>query len=141
MALAENVKIIHDTEATRVVAEFSDLFFFKKDKAAAAELLAPDMVLTEAAGLPYGGVYHGIDGFEAMTKQIHDLFELEFTAEYRDAGDVVLDEAWLTMTSRKSGRVLETRVVELWKVKDGKVTSIDVFYHDTAAVAALAAGE
>jgi ketosteroid isomerase-like protein len=139
MALADGVKIIDDTEATRVVAEFSDLFFFKKDKEAASKLLAPDMVLREAEGLPYGGVYNGIDGFEAMTHKLHDLFEMQFTAEYRDAGDVVLDDARLTMTSRKTGNVLQTRVIELWAVQDGLVKSIDVFYHDTKAIADLAA--
>jgi len=138
VAHAENVKIIDDTEATRVVAEFSDLFFFKKDKEAAAKLLAPDMVLREAPGLPYGGIYKGVDGFEAMIHKLHSLFDIDFRAEYRDAGDVVLDIAWLTMTSKKTGKVLETQVCELWAVENGLVTSIDVFYHDTKAIADIA---
>jgi uncharacterized protein len=138
VAMADNVKIVDDTEATRVAAEFSDLFFFKQDKEAAAKLLAPDMVLREAAGLPYGGTYHGVDGFEEMVRKLHDLFDIEFRAEYRDAGDVVLDIAWLTMTARKTGKVLETQVVELWAIENGLVKSIDVFYHDTKAIADIA---
>ncbi|MET8219827.1 MULTISPECIES: nuclear transport factor 2 family protein [Streptomyces] len=144
MALNENIQNLSATDNVRIVAEFSDLYFFKGNKEAAFELLADNFVAVEAEGLPYGGDWHGADGFDRMIGQITDLFESTvntFHVKYRDAGDVVLADADLNMRNRRTGKVLPMRVIELWYVVDGKIEKVEVFYQDTAAVTEHAKGE
>ncbi|WP_327241856.1 nuclear transport factor 2 family protein [Streptomyces sp. NBC_01320] len=144
MALNDNIQNLSATDNVRVVAEFSDLYFFKGDKEAAFKLLADDCVTVEAEGLPYGGEWKGADGFDRMIGHITDLFESTvntFHVKYRDAGDVVLADADLNMRNRRTGKVLPMRVIELWHVVDGKIKRIEVFYQDTKAVSDHAQGK
>jgi len=43
----------------------------------------------------------------------------------------------LTLTSRASGQSVEMRVAELFSVREGRITELDVFYKSPSAVAAL----
>lgn len=41
-------------------------------------VLAEDFVIVEPDSLPYGGSYHGVDGYRALMQAIGALFELTF---------------------------------------------------------------
>src|SRR5258708_35779660 len=101
-------------------------------------LLHPDNVFDEAEGLPFGGDYSGSEGFIRLLKDVGRLFEVKLSEpQVTDAGDCVLVRLTGTFTSRATGRTLETPVVDLYTVRDGKVARVDVFYKDTNAMAAL----
>jgi ketosteroid isomerase-like protein len=104
------------------------------------ELLQPDNVFDEAAGLPFGGDYSGPEGFIRLLKDVGRLFEVKLSEpQVSDAGDRVLVRLTGTFTARATGRTLETPVVDLYTVRDGKVAHVDVFYKDTRAMAELCA--
>jgi ketosteroid isomerase-like protein len=104
------------------------------------ELLHPDNVFDEAAGLPFGGDYSGHEGFIRLLKDVGRLFEVKLSApQVSDAGDCVLVRLTGTFTARATGRTLETPVVDLYTVRDGRVARVDVFYKDTRAMADLCA--
>lgn len=97
-------------------------------------LLAPDVRWHEADGHPYGGVHVGT---EAIVKNVITPLGMEwenFTAvnhEYVAQGDTVVSIGTYRGTYRKTGRTVEVPNAVVWKVKNGKVQSLDQ-YTDTA---------
>ena len=100
-------------------------------------------VTAEAPGLPYGGDYIGGDGFISLFAAIAKDFDLTVNSwtVTDTAGDGVLAEMTATLRAKRSGRSLDTRVMELYTFADGLLTSIDVFYKDTKAIADLLADD
>lgn len=65
--------------------------------------------------------------------------ELLSPFEFRDVdGEAVLLTVKVRFTSRTTGRSADTDVIEVLKVKDGRLTEFDVYYRDPGAVAGLA---
>lgn len=97
-------------------------------------LMAPDIRWHEADGHPYGGVYVGID---AIVKNVLTPLGAEwenFTAdtdEFIAQGDTVVSVGTYRGTYRKTGRRVEAAYAVVWKVKDGRVQSLDQ-HTDTA---------
>ena len=52
-------------------------------------------------------------------------------------GDKVAIYYRLTVTVRASGQSVEMRVAEVFSVREGRITELDVFYKNPSAVAAL----
>jgi ketosteroid isomerase-like protein len=98
----------------------------------------PDVVLHQAATLPYGGTWHGHDGiarfFVAMsaTWSRFELGEQEFLA----TGDTVVVRTEVHATARATGRELRFPILQTITVQDGRISEVRPFYWDTAAVAA-----
>jgi nucleoside-diphosphate-sugar epimerase/ketosteroid isomerase-like protein len=105
------------------------------DRTTALEMVDDDAVWREAETLPWGGEWRGPDGFARLTREI-DTFA-EFTVrgqEIVQAGEVVELRLDAVFTSRKSGRRLPMKVVEHYRVREGKIYGADAFYKDTQAV-------
>ncbi|MBN6039476.1 nuclear transport factor 2 family protein [Amycolatopsis sp. 195334CR] len=106
-----------------------------------APFFAPDVVLHQADGLPYGGTWRGHDGlaafFRAMgrTWAAFDLAEQEFLATTSPL--VVLTR--VRARARATGRELEFPILQTITVADGRITEVRPFYWDTAAIAAACA--
>lgn len=109
------------------------------DLDACAQLLTEDVVVHEPPELPYGGEYSGHSGFKEMITTIVTEFELAIT-------DVVATEApdgrvvgliRLTFTNRESGDAVETRMVEVYTLRDGLIAEIDVYYWTPQAIGEL----
>jgi uncharacterized protein len=106
--------------------------------AAALELIHPECVLNEAAGLPYAGDYIGGTGFLKLWTVIEEGFDLTVhTCQVHGASEVVVAEMQASLRSKETGRNLDTQIVELYRFTDGLISNIDVFYKDTKAVADL----
>ncbi|HEV7689121.1 MAG TPA: nuclear transport factor 2 family protein [Acidimicrobiia bacterium] len=126
-------------EAVEIVGRFTAALAAGDVKTCLA-LLHPDNVFDEAPGLPFGGDYSGHEGFIRLLKDVGRLFEVKLSEpQVSPAGDCVLVRLTGTFTSRATGRTLETPVVDLYTVRDGKVARVDVFYKDTRAMAQLCA--
>ena len=115
--------------------------FRNADLAAMEALLAPDFVLRQADGLPYAGVYRGVEGWRGLLHKFGQTWSSLVPALVASVGSgpqfaLLFD---LAFTSRASGKTLNTRVLEFWTLRNGKVVEILPFYWDTAAVAAIAA--
>lgn len=110
----------------------------KGDFEATAEMLDPEFVVEEAAGLPYAGTYHGIAGWRTLCEAVirtwaqFDLKLLEFLGETSDS--LVVKFA-ISGRSRQTQRPFETTVLELWRFRDGRLLRIDPYYFDTHLLA------
>lgn len=108
------------------------------DRDAMAAMLHPDFVVVEPEGLPYRGVYRGVDGWFALTKAVigaWGTFKLETLEHLGETADSFVVRFGLSGRSRKTGRSFETTVLELWRFKDGKLIEILPYYFDTHLLA------
>jgi hypothetical protein len=103
-----------------------------------APFFAPDVVLHQAEGLPYGGIWRGHDGMErfflamAETWEIFDLVDQEILSSSEHA--VVLTQ--VHARARATGQDLDFPILQSIRVVDRRITEVRPFYWDTAAIAA-----
>jgi hypothetical protein len=110
------------------------------DLEAAFSTVHPEIVLHEAAGLPFGGEWVGLEGFQKLLGTIMADYQLEVLAyEASDTGAGAMVRMDTRFTARSSGAVLDMPIVELYGFTDGLISDVDVFYKDTRAVVELAA--
>ncbi|CAM4431541.1 nuclear transport factor 2 family protein [Nocardia ninae] len=112
---------------------------------ASFELLAPyfatDVVLHQAAGLPYGGTWHGHAGMEqfflamARTWEIFELLEQKFLA----TGQTPVVHTLVRARARTTGRELTFPILQTITITEGRISEVHPFYWDTAAIAAVCA--
>ena len=102
-----------------------------------APFFAPDVVLHQAAALPYGGTWRGHEGMErfflAMSRawEAFDMADQQFLAT--DGPAVVLTQ--VRSRARATGVQLDFPVLQTIAAEDGRITEIRPFYWDTAAIA------
>jgi ketosteroid isomerase-like protein len=113
-------------------------YFATGDFAPLQQFFAPDFVLHQAEGLPYGGVWRGHEGLRRFFAAMSDTWEVFGFAE----------QAFLATTSplvvltnvharaRATGRELAFPILQTITVADGRITEVRPFYWDTAAIAA-----
>lgn len=99
-------------------------------------LLAPTVVAYQAASLPYGGEYHGLEGFARMAAAITRTWE-DFQVEpsvFVASGDRVV--VLTTMRGHRPGSrtAWAMPMAEVWTLTGGRVTEVRPFYWDTAAL-------
>lgn len=107
-------------------------------EAALLAIVAEDGVIDVPPSLPYGGLHLGHEGFrEALAGfgaawrevQTHDLV-------FAVAGDLVVALSRMTAVAAPSGRPVEMRIAETFRVVGGKIAEVQPYYFDTAALAA-----
>ncbi|MET9323007.1 nuclear transport factor 2 family protein [Streptomyces sp. NPDC003038] len=104
-----------------------------------AACLDPEVVLHQAPGLPYAGDWRGPDGIERFMAVMGEVWQsVEFLDQRRiiDGQDVVVTSR-VRFVARASGRALDTTIVQLMTVRDGRIREIRPFYWDPAAVSAV----
>jgi hypothetical protein len=101
-----------------------------------ADPFADDIVVREAAELPYGGEWKGKEGLHDLMTKIGSLAHLTLAdVQVFDAGD-----GWVV--ARQSARFLDECsadelvifMVEVYKLANDKIVEIDVYYKDTKAM-------
>lgn len=112
------------------------------DREAIKALLAPDVVVHEADSMPYGGSFHGHDGYFELLRKLDECWiGLHARDWHYTAGDGdVAARCLLTGTSRISGKAIHQQIIELWTVRSGKLTEGRIFYFDTHAVHTACSG-
>lgn len=128
-------------EATAVVRAY--FAAAHRDEAALLAVVAEDGLIDVPASLPYGGVHRGHEGFRRALAG--------FAAAWRDArsedltlaaaGDVVVALSRMVATAAPTGRVVEARVAEAFRVARGKVVEVRPHYFDTAMLLAALRGD
>lgn len=104
----------------------------------ACSVLHEELVIRVPPGLPYSGDYHGPAGFLDDMARIIELFEPKpVRVDYLAEGEPTVIKILGRFTSRSSGHSLETEIVELYYVRDGKISELDIYYKDPAAITAL----
>lgn len=104
-----------------------------------AARLHPDVVLRQAASLPYGGEYVGREAaMGCLLKMFAEFWEVGALTVHNLAvdGDLVISAADLTATARPTGQAVHMPFRECFTLRDGLVVELQPFYYDTAAIAA-----
>lgn len=120
-----------------VVKKFYEYLFNNDRDGAYANVMAGDCVLHEAEALPYGGVYHGRALMKETLKGVvarFDDFEFEIR-NYLAGGDEVVVHLFLKGVGRESRKPFSMPVMELWRIRAGKVIELRPFLYDSAAMA------
>lgn len=105
---------------------------------ALALMLDENFVVHEAQGLPYAGDYHGIEGWRALSQAVVStwasfrLKPLEFLGETPESFVVRFA---ISGRSRKTGKLFDSTVLELWKFNGARLREITPYYWDTHALA------
>ncbi|WP_098026501.1 nuclear transport factor 2 family protein [Streptomyces sp. st115] len=101
-----------------------------------APCFAPDVVLHQAAALPYGGVWRGHRGMERFFLAMSDIwamFEL-VEQDFLATGEISVVHTIVRARSRATRRELTFPVLQTLTVRDGRISEIRPFSWDTDAV-------
>jgi uncharacterized protein len=111
----------------------------EKDFEKARSLLAHDLVVHEAGGLPYSGEYQGPQGFFDLYAAMNELLELQPGPMVRQSldDDTIVSRFRLKFTSRATGESVEMNLVEIYRVSGRQINELDVYYKDPSAVTKL----
>ncbi|WP_103383281.1 nuclear transport factor 2 family protein [Pseudonocardia dioxanivorans] len=92
--------------------------------------------------LPWGGVTEGLEDFLALLVLMADKFKVDILSyELWGSGDTPIARIQNNWTAKHTGRTTHMQVVEIYKVRDGKIVDIDVYYQDPDILQAMAAEE
>ena len=96
----------------------------------------PDVTITQADELPWGGRYVGRDGLFEFATRLVGTIDSKVTAEgLFEAGDRVVQRGRTAGTVRATGATFDVAEVHVWTLRDGLVVAAD-FYIDTPAMLA-----
>lgn len=119
----------HETKKKFVEALFAN------DWETLASVSHPDMELHEPKGLPYAGVWKGVDGFKACWEKIRQgtliTEHLEVLKTYfAEDPDHIVDLLHTRGKVRATGEPFDTLVYEQWELKDGKIHRIRLYWYE-----------
>ena len=105
------------------------------DDETVAALMHPAFVVHEAAGLPYAGEYRGLEGWQRLFSTVTGIWkDVAIKTEMYIGADDAEDFAVLMIFSGKSPdgqQPFQTRILENWRLQDGKVIEVWPHYWDT----------
>lgn len=108
----------------------------------------PEIVICDAASLPYGGTHHGLEGakqhLEGAAQTWNDLQpgdERKMDAVFLDAGEHVIVLWRLKGRDASSGRTLNVPTVSVYRMQDSKIVESQMFYSDTVEIVLFLEGK
>jgi ketosteroid isomerase-like protein len=110
---------------------------------AAIELAGSDVELVAAEQSPLAGTYRGHEGVREFFRRVFEIWdEREFRRrpeELKVVGDNVVATVRVHARFKGSGIELDERWADLWTVREGKVTRVEVFTDPAHALKAAGA--
>lgn len=107
------------------------------DASALLEALHPEIVVHQAASLPFGGDWTGHDGFRRWLNAFTDCWDqLEvIDPEVHELGEGrLVSTVTMSARSRRTGRTLLAPLCQLLRFEEGLLIEVRPFYWDTAEV-------
>ncbi|MEO3872618.1 nuclear transport factor 2 family protein [Nonomuraea sp. B12E4] len=113
--------------------------FGKASYESVAALLDPEVVLHQAPGLPFtgSGVWRGHEGMERFLAVFSEVWEsMEFLEQehWGDANTVIVRNR-VRFRARATGKDVDTLILQLITVRDGRMLECRPFYWDPQGVA------
>jgi uncharacterized protein len=105
-----------------------------RDGATVDAMLHPDLVITEAPGLPYGGTFHGAAGWRALNRAVAAAWgamQVDVTEILGETADTLVVLMTLSGTAQATGKSFTTSILEIWRFTDGRISAITPYYWDT----------
>lgn len=113
--------------------------YANKDIESFLALLDDEFEFRQSELVPWGGSYRGREGMieflGTITAHVDSGVEVE---EMVEAGEHVVAIGRSHGTVKSSGRPFDVRAVHVWKLRNGKLSSLDVYLDTPAMVEALA---
>jgi ketosteroid isomerase-like protein len=111
----------------------------RRDFDAVFEIVDPEIVIRDRPEAPDPGVYHGYEGVVGAFDVSAEMFEqLEFVPEkFVAEGDHVAVAIRLVGRGRESGVPVEDRLTHLWRMREGKAVSLQVYSEMADALDAI----
>ena len=106
----------------------------------AREFVNYDCVIREADSLPYGGTYHGPEGFVHLVRTVFGTwrdFGLDILNVWTNNVDTMIQISEISGSTDRGS--FKMPMVEYYKVRNGKMSEITIIYYDTKLLADLAA--
>lgn len=100
-------------------------------------VISDDFVIYEAEGLPFGGVFRGMEGYIQCMTGINSFWTNKNLAppEFVPAGDNrILMLSHFEGDITKNGEHVSMPTVSIWTFKDGKIETVRPFFFDTKHV-------
>ena len=103
---------------------------------ALAATLDPECVLYQPASLPYGGEWHGPEGFERWLK----AFGVQWSSlevkdsEFYPVGDIVFSRSHVYAVARASNQAVDWPLLQFFRMRDSRILELRPFHWDTAAM-------
>lgn len=96
------------------------------------DLLHPDLEIREPESLPYGGTYHGLEGFQKLHAKTAEFWDFDSMkpADYVCQNDYVVALNRITGRVRSTGRFLDMPLVAVWAFEGGRIRSADIIPFD-----------
>lgn len=97
---------------------------------AIAATLDPDVQLHQSPDLPWGGEFHGHDGYADWARQMADAFDQLEVSDERlfVTGDTVVSSCRLRTRSRTNGSTIDAPMTQVVTVKDGLIVDFRPYY-------------
>ena len=100
----------------------------------------PDIVISEAPSLPYGGEYRGqegairhAEGFRSTWDRYQPEASRNLEPEFFALGDRVT-VLWRFRAQRPTGESIDLPVVSIYRLRDSRIIESRMFHFDTAAL-------
>lgn len=112
--------------------------FARKDALALTRLFDPEFEIRQTTLLPWGGTYHGFEGFTSFASKLFAHIEsLPAIEEYIEAGDTVVAIGRIRGHVKASNREFDIRVVHVWTMRDGRALRFEAYIDTPAMLEAL----
>ena len=134
------------TAPEKIVRKFVQLALIEQNYDAMLELFHEDCIIYEPAGLPYGGIFRAPNAIMQLSEALFQHLDMlaawwaNMPPGHEDTGVIANDEfavlyGHMHGRSRATGKEFTVPVTERFRVRDGKIVELWVFYHDPAIVA------
>jgi ketosteroid isomerase-like protein len=97
----------------------------------------PDVIISEAPSLPYGGDYRGpegvlrhVEGFRSTWDRFQPEGGRELEPEFLPAGDRVI-VLWRFRAQRRGGHSIDLPAVSVYRLRDATIIESRMFHFDT----------
>jgi ketosteroid isomerase-like protein len=131
----ENVEVVRRFEALMAAREDGGPDAVQKRFAEIMSLLDENVAFRPTESVPgHGGEWFGHHGFLDMCKAYGTVWHPpeDFEIELRDAGaDTVVVLASFTRRAKATGTSIPIKMVEIVTVRDGRITELVPYFHDT----------
>lgn len=113
--------------------------FFRRDVLAIAQLVAPDLEISQSPELPWGGTYRGIEGLQQFFGKLREhLDNAALPIErYLDAGDHVVAIGRTQGKVKATGKPFDVPLAHVWQIKDGRAVRFTPFIDHPTMLASL----
>lgn len=120
----------------------------ERDVAGVLAAYDSEIVIRDAASLPYGGVHYGLEGakqhIEGAAQTWNPLTssaERKMDAVFLDAGEYVVVLWRLKGWEASSGKTLDAPAASVYRMREGKIIESQMFYSDTVAIVRFLEGK